>query len=482
MEILLFNFAKRDNSTARPALKDGTAFECTLKNNTSVVDPVIILDLDDKTSFTKYNYAYIADFGRYYFVSDMTADGLHWIISLVCDVLATYKTDIGNSVMYVLRSAAAYDGRIIDTFYPVMTYHTDVTTEATNPMNDDSSSGTPAVGSGMFIIGVVGNAGSTTPNAYGSILYYGMRQSALYRLIDALMDDAIADGVNGFDAADMTIALQKSIIDPLSFIKSCIWMPVSDTDVWPSHPNPLNAQDVYIFDWHFSLFETYPLKAAPPQVHDTVELTITAHPQAATKGSYLNVEPFTRIQLVYPPFGSFELDTAALSNQSAVVCDTFLDLITGVAILKVKGKESGKVLVNTKTQVGVDIQLAQITKDYLGSLMQGASAVGDAWSFDFGGAAANAIGSAVSAYKPLLSTVGGSGGFSDLNGKVQLQQTFFYQVDEDNANKGRPLCELRQLSTLSGYQQIMDGDVIIAGTAGEQAAVKAFLEGGYFYE
>jgi hypothetical protein len=29
---------------------------------------------------------------------------------------------------------------------------------------------------------------------------------------------------------------------------------------------------------------------------------------------------------------------------------------------------------------------------------------------------------------------------------------------------------------------IMDGDVQISGTAGEQAAVKSFLEGGYYYE
>lgn len=480
MKVTLFNFAKKENSTARPQMTAGTEYDCYLKDGTSVVDPVIVLDLPSKSTFTKYTYAYIEDFGRYYFVRDMTADGLLWDVSLVCDVLATYKTEIGSSSMYVLRSAAAYDGRIIDTFYPIMTYHTDVNTTATNPMNG-TTSGIPSVGNGMFIIGVVGSGQASTPNAYGSILYYGMRQSALYRLLDALMNDAIVTD-EGFDFDEMSQALQKSIIDPLSFIKSCMWLPVSDTDVWPNHPDPMNAQSVHVFDWTFSLFQTYPLKAEPPQVTDTVELAITAHPQASTKGSYLNVEPFTKIQLVYPPFGAFELDTAALSNQSAVVCETFLDLITGIGILRVKGKESGKILINTKSQIGVDIQLAQITKDYVSSAMQGVAAASDAWKFNFGGAAENAIGSAVAAYKPLVSTVGGSGGFSELNGKVELQQTFFYQVDEDNSHAGRPLCEIRTLSSLSGYQQIMDGDIPINGTAGEQAAIKAYLESGYFYE
>ena len=483
MKVRLFNFAKKDNSTARPALSSGTEYECYLKDNSSVVDPVIVLDLPSKSNFTKYTYAYIQDFGRYYFVRDMTADGLLWDVALTCDVLATYKSEIGGSSMYVLRSSYAYDGRIIDNYYPLMTYHTDVNTVANNPMNDNSTGDTPLIGSGMFIIGVVGY-NSSASNDYGSVMYYGMRQSALYRLVKALLDDIVTNG-NGFDfTADPALseALQKSIIDPLSFIKSCMWLPVSDTDVYPGHETPMPSVTVNVFGWDITLYQTYPVNASPPQVVDTVELTITAHPQAATKGAYLNVEPFTKIQLVYPPFGAFELDTAALSNQTAVVCKTYLDLISGVGYLKAYAKESGKILVNTKTQVGVDIQLAQVTKDYLGSVMQGAAAVGDAMSLNFGSMMSNTIGSAVSAYKPLVSTVGGSGGFADLNGKVQLQQTFFYQVDEDNDHAGRPLCEVRQLSTIPGYQLIMDGDISISGTAGEQAAIKAYLEGGYFYE
>lgn len=475
MDIILYkNFAKKDNSTRRPS-GSGETFSCVLKDNTSVTDPVVLLDLSDKTDFTKYTYAYIPMFSRYYFVIDMVADGLLWSVVLRCDVLATYKNEIGSSSLYVLRSAAASDGRIIDTYYPVMTYHTDQTIIKNNPMNKESGTGAPSVDAGVFVLGVVSKG--QTDYKYGSVDYYVCTRSALKRIVAALLDDTII--APDFSTEDMSLALQKSIIDPLSFIKSCIWLPVAWQDLTEQSIPSINMP---VFTWELERVAYYHLNINPPQIRKDVDLTIRAHPLASSRGVYMNVEPFTRLQLVYPPFGAFELDTAALSNQSAISCITYLDAITGMGHLKVRAKESGKVLLNTQAQIGVQIQLSQVMKDIIGSTMQAAGAASDLFSFNFGGAVQNAIGSAVSAYKPLISSIGGNGGFSDLNGFVELQHSFFYPVDEDNANAGRPLCEIRQLSTLPGYQMIMDGDVTIAGTAGEQAMIKSYLEGGYYYE
>lgn len=475
MDIILYkNFAKKDNSTRRPS-GSGETFSCVLKDNTSVTDPVVLLDLTDKTDFTKYTYAYIPMFSRYYFVVDMVADGLLWSVVLRCDVLATYRTEIGNSSLYVLRSAAASDGRIIDTYYPVMTYHTDQTVIRNNPMNKESGTGAPSVDAGVFVLGVVSKG--QTDYKYGSVDYYVVTRSALKRIVAALLDDTII--APDFSTEDMSLALQKSIIDPLSFIKSCIWLPVAWQDLTDQ---TLPSRNMPVFTWELDNVMYYHLNINPPQIRKDVELNIRAHPLASSRGVYMNVEPFTRLQLVFPPFGAFELDTAALSDQSAITCITYLDAITGMGHLKVRGKESGKVLLNTQAQIGVQIQLSQVMKDIIGSAIQAAGAASDLFSLNFGGATQNAIGSAVSAYKPLISSIGGNGGFSDLNGFVELQHSFFYPVDEDNANAGRPLCEIRQLSTLPGYQLIMDGDVNIAGTAGEQAMIKSYLEGGYYYE
>ena len=100
MEIRLFKLNKRNNSTKRPS-GSGDSYNCYLKDSTSVVDPSVIMEYRDHTSYYDYNYAYIPDFDRYYYISDIISSGKTWELTLVTDVLATYKDEIGNSNMYV---------------------------------------------------------------------------------------------------------------------------------------------------------------------------------------------------------------------------------------------------------------------------------------------------------------------------------------------------------------------------------------------
>lgn len=55
-------------------------------------------------------------------------------------------------------------------------------------------------------------------------------------------------------------------------------------------------------------------------------------------------------------------------------------------------------------------------------------------------------------------------------------------MDEDNADLGRPLCKVRKISDVPGYQMIMHADVAIAGTREENQMIKDYMESGYFYE
>lgn len=76
-------------------LNDSQVFTGTLRGTTSVISPEIDLEIENPTGF---NYAYIPDFGRYYFISDMVSvrAGL-WKISMRVDVLMSFKSDILNS-------------------------------------------------------------------------------------------------------------------------------------------------------------------------------------------------------------------------------------------------------------------------------------------------------------------------------------------------------------------------------------------------
>ena len=483
MIVQLYNFAKKDNSTARPS-GTGDQYDCRLKDQTSITDPVILLDLNDKVNFTKYTYAYIPEFSRYYFVSDMVADGLCWSIYLTCDVLATYKTEIGNSSMYVLRCAAEYDGNLIDNYYPLNTLHQAGYTQFTTPwIHDGSENIDISNDESCFILGVVNRTSyNLTRGSYGSVTYYVVKPDDLKTIVGKLLSDTITSG-NGYDSNDMSLALQKSMIDPLQYIKSCMWFPLAYDQIAGS----ANVTAMYIWDWLISGITCKILTKNPPYGLFNSTLSIHKHPWTATRGNYLNCSPYTRLRLTMPPFGMFDIDTALCCNASQLRAQVILDYITGLGTLDIIADTVS--MHRVKGQVGVPIQLTQVSYDYIGSLSGATSGaiatLGGVFSLNAGAVMngiSTMIGSAVNSMVPNQSSIGGNGGFSELRGQATLYYEHYYPVDDDNTNAGRPLCEIRQLSTLPGYQLIMDGDVLISGTAGEQAAIKSFLEGGYYYE
>lgn len=92
----------------------GTAISktCSLKDGTSVEDPVFYMVHD--ASLFLCNYVYVADFGRYYFITGKEIDGKTLYISCHVDVLETYASDIRNSIGTATRSNF-YNKNIPDT-------------------------------------------------------------------------------------------------------------------------------------------------------------------------------------------------------------------------------------------------------------------------------------------------------------------------------------------------------------------------------
>lgn len=66
----------------------------TLRDVTNIINPVILIELNE---IGNYNYCYIPDFKRYYFITDITIvrTGL-FAISLMVDVLESFQTSIKN--------------------------------------------------------------------------------------------------------------------------------------------------------------------------------------------------------------------------------------------------------------------------------------------------------------------------------------------------------------------------------------------------
>lgn len=494
MIVRLFTLNKRENSTLRPT-GTGTEFNCVLKEDTSMISPSIIINFADQSNPQPhiYNYAYIPDFGRYYYVADQKSmRGLHWEYSLVCDVLATYKTEIGNWEMYILRSSAEYNGNVVDEYYPLLTaYEIDEQTIET-PWAHVPLDGAPAyyisITRGCFILGVIAKPEASGLGSYGSIKYIVLTYTQMITLISALLNNNILTS-NGFSTNDASLSLQKSLINPLSYIKSCYWLPFQYTDIVGAE-----VQTVDIWDW--SVTATCKILSGQPMKENSHSFTLSKHPAAGTRGRYLNSDPYTNYTLSFPPFGIIQLNSMDLIETNRIRTVSVVDLVTGAGRLEIYTEDDngtrGRLLQKVNAQVCVPIQLAEVGYDYSNIA---ATAVGTGAEFlgsflgNFASAvdsglttAVSKIGNAANASRSKTMSMGSAGNFSDLNGYVILTTQCYYIAAEDQADVGRPLCAKRLPKNIPGFMVCRSGDVPIAGTSGEQQQVRAFLEGGFFYE
>lgn len=478
-----YNFSKRENSSMRPSGTPDT-FSCQIKRGSGLVSPTIELNIG-LTAAPAWNYCYIQNFGRYYFISEWNFESGFWTASLSSDVLATYRTEIGDASLYALRASNLWDDRIVDGFYPAKTGCTFDYQAITNPWKRPTE--------GTFVIGAISKDAE-----YGALNYYIMNVAAFKALVEGLNDDAIIGSWN---------AVEKSVLDPFQYIKSCIYLPIALSDLAGSAAT--NVGMLQIWNW------TLPLNSQPPQSQLALKLNIATpyrnftesvpipkHPQAGARGTFLNQAPFSIYTLSFPPFGVIDIDTTTINNVANLDLEARLDLATGLGILTISA--NGYVLNKIEAKIGVEVVLSQVTRDYMGgvsAILGGITAVAGAIAtiafppagIAIGAVAAgaamgaapkvgNAIGNGISALTPRAQTIGSGGAYAQLYTKEGLFAQFFEIVDDDINQNGRPCCQIIQPKNLGGYFLIQDGDVSINGTHEEAAIIKSYLESGFYWE
>lgn len=96
---------------------------CVLKDQTSILKPTIRI-LTNSDIYT-YNYMYIAEFERYYFIDDIVSvNNNKWEVSGHVDVLETYKNSILANTAVVKRQAALYNTYLNDPEWKTYAYET----------------------------------------------------------------------------------------------------------------------------------------------------------------------------------------------------------------------------------------------------------------------------------------------------------------------------------------------------------------------
>ena len=111
MQIKLYKNLSAVNTIGK-TLTEESVRTGTLKDGGSVLSPSVVLTGENLSGF---NYAYIPQFSRYYFIKEITSvkSGL-WEISMRVDVLETYKDSIKANTAILKRQEKIWDMYIND--------------------------------------------------------------------------------------------------------------------------------------------------------------------------------------------------------------------------------------------------------------------------------------------------------------------------------------------------------------------------------
>lgn len=504
-DVTFYQFTKAERSTERPSASLPSAtYSCVAKSAISVTRPEVSLRLaDGASSPVRYNYAYIPVLGRYYYVSGWTAEGPLWYARLVVDELATYRDEIGAHSLYVYRSSAAFDRRIVDTVYPTTGAYVDHDFEVPSPLSGSYQNGHTYV-----CATIIGKAG---PKAYI------MEPSKLRLLMAAIFSDDFYSAILGeFGATEYPEA--KVAINPLQYITSVklFQSTPAGTGYWgfptsqATYQTSIDVAGITVQPTTSAeLFSCY---AMPESAGAAINVwsTQTAayrHPQAAARGEWLDNAPYTEILLFYPPFGLIQIDPEAFLGHTVfslglavnwAACGATLTLAAGDAALNAYTLQCDQVLSRLDVSFGAPYPLSNITTpgvsamSFVPVVQEAISAV---TSFAAGGlsgiaggvshllgAADSGISTAVHGRIPHLSSSGTSyGGAENLRAIPKLYIRHWLLSDDDNAHKGRPLCKVRQLSSIPGFIMADPSAISLPATSEELAAVRAAVEAGFYY-
>lgn len=363
---------KKINSTKLPvAAADDIALDVELKSVTNLFTPTLIISTDvfmsggSVVNPMQYNYCHLPDFNRYYFIRSWSWVSGRWECSLEVDVLASFKTEIGETSALVLRTASniGWNGDIIDTKYPT----------CIKGLNGDKRFSPHAhpwsvniknasMSEGFYRVSISNNDAS----AVGGVSHYAFSAAAMQELMNKLFSSP--SWMNITDA-NISQDLQKMMFDPMQYIVSCIWIPYG-------YSFTAGVTSVPIGWWSITLSNTvYRIDASNSLITvPTIQFPRPNHPNYdASKRRWVHLSPYTTCALYFPPFGYIPLDMSKMYECTGVQCSVNIDVITGRGTLFVTAYNTfpdppfvvdNGVIYTDVAQVGVPISLTQMSVDW----------------------------------------------------------------------------------------------------------------------
>lgn len=490
MKVRFYKTNKRVNSTLIPTVY--TEYDCQLKDDCAITAPVITLSV-----FTDYNYCYIPQFKRYYFVTGCIV-GTHGIYTytLAVDVLATYKSEILSQTTYVKRSASNYDLMLTDdTWLHDMTFTESVKTASNSELD---------TGSGTYLITIVNSESAHSANPASTM--YAMADSGLNSFLAEMFD---------LEKYSAVTDLEATYFNPYQYVTSCKWFPLN-VDTFAGVLKKVK------YGWYEAEGSTYLVT----QYGRTLTWTITIPSYSDWTGRDAG---WTK-HLLYVPFcGEVEIDP--IYSGKTLTVKMYIDFNTGGCNCVITDG-TNQIVSSISGQAGVEVSISQVAGEIklptskTEALATGGKALAGAFTRDSGGFIEfgknllNALGQGtalsfgqgniedtISANKavidsgkdvsksivdgitqallnPTVSKSGADGArYSILNRYTMIlySRKFNRYVDAHNYNGG--MChKILTLNTLSGYTQVANGMFNIQALDEEKSAIRQITENGFYIE
>lgn len=467
MQINLYQNNKRTKSTALISATP-LVLDAQIKDNCSVENPILLLQFEP----TKYNYVFIPDWDRYYFISGWQYSVGLWEISLTEDYLASFKGEI-LATSAIIAYAHNADASIVDKRIPV---NASVTASAITTQTIDI----------LWLTGTYAPVLSITGKGSNGVYYVGY--SDLPDLLDGV-DSWFNDNVPDFFNAIKQLFYGGSAANCIKSAIGLCWIPQRDTQ------EPL-------------MLGNYPAKnqsgtaigaarVHPLEVH-TANISIPWR-----YSDWRRSEPYSTIRLFLPLVGNVSISADAAKNDSSLDVTYALNNTSGDVNIKVVGHTSG-IIFNTSSANGScsvhigasNTNYGKITASVGGGI---AAAVGGAATILTGGAAAPAaLGIAGGIAAAAAGTIQGLGGSTEGSGglgggsAIALGDDIKCQVitreltDQQlnlSLKMGKPLFKNTAIGNYSGYVQTEGFQFgSTKASSAERDAINSLLDSGIYVE
>jgi hypothetical protein len=109
MTLKLYKNLSDKNVVSKNITQLGSDITGTLREDCSIIDPVITIQSVTGFSLQNCNYAYISEFGRYYYINNIVCTGKLFELHMHVDVLKTYASEIRSNTAVISRQENKYN-------------------------------------------------------------------------------------------------------------------------------------------------------------------------------------------------------------------------------------------------------------------------------------------------------------------------------------------------------------------------------------